>query len=266
VTSRVAGFACAFLLSAGSAHAQPSAPDPDRIEPDRPDVTNSAHIVGVGEVQIEIGSSYTRAARHLTSAGSPILARIGVSTWMEARISSDGLVTSSNHGTRETGFGNVQAAAKLRLVGDSRGAPIVAVLPAVNLPTASAAKGLGSGDADYTITVLTGFDIGTRGHVDANYGYGRIGAGGGRPHFGQHLLSVSASVAAGAHWDPYAEAFWFSAQEPDGGAVAALDVGAICRLGHRLAVDGGLQVGISHRAPDLAAFAGFTFGLKRSTQ
>jgi hypothetical protein len=263
---RAAGLGCAILLATTPAFAQSPTPDRERIEPDRPDVTNSAHLVPTGQLQIEFGGAYTRTSPEVTGFGSPVLARIGVSDRIEARIGADGWVGRTESNNRQMGFGNVQAAAKLRVLSDSSGKPIVSVMPAINLPSGSASKGLGSGDVDYTLTVLTGVDVGSRGHVDANYGVGQIGTGGGRPHFTQHLVSVSASVSVAERWDPYAEVFWFSAQEPGGGAIAAMDVGAICHVRNRLALDGGLQVGFSHAAPGLAVFAGISVGLRHSEQ
>src|SRR5262249_62424072 len=129
-------------------------------------------------------------------------------------------------------------------------------LPTVNLPTASVEKGLGSGDTDYTLAVLTGTDIGRHGHVDINYGIGAIGAGGGAPHFVQHLVSVSASVAASDNWNPYVETFWISPQESGGGAIAAFGLGAIYELGSRFAIEGGIQSCVSGSDADLAGVCG----------
>ena len=204
-------------------------------------------------------------SEQLSGFGSPVLARVGVSNWIEARIGADGWVTRADAASRQSGLGNFQAGAKLRLVNDSEGTPILSVLPVITLPTADAGKGLGSGNVDYTLTLLGGVDVGTSGHVDANYAVGKIGAGGGQPHFTQHLVSVSASVSV-ERWDPYGEVFWFSAQEPGGSAVAAFDVGAICHLRNQLALDGGLQIGLSRAAPHLSVFAGLSVGFKRSEQ
>jgi hypothetical protein len=157
-----------------------------------------------------------------------------------------------------TGVGNLQIGAKLRLWADPGGIPVLSVLPTINVPTASAEKGLGSGDPDFTLALLTGTDIGPHAHVDLNYGVGSIGAGGGRPHFAQHLASVSASMAASERWNPYAEGFWFSRQDPEGGAMTSADVGAIYTVSPRLALDGGLQFGLSRAAPGLAAFGGIS--------
>jgi hypothetical protein len=226
------------------------------LEPDRPDVTNGTHIVGTGLLQIEFGGLFTRPAPGERAFASPVTARIGLTEWLEGRIGTDGLLTASDQTRSATGIGNLQLGAKLRLWGDPGGVPVLSILPMVNLPTASAEKGLGSGDVDYTIAVLTGSDIAAHGHVDVNYGVGAIGAGGGQPHFVQHLASASASVAFGEHWDPYFELFYYSKQDPDHGAMTAMDFGAIYTLTPRLAFDGGVQFGVSRAAPAIAAFGG----------
>jgi hypothetical protein len=231
----------------------------EQIEPDRPDVTNGTHIVDIGLLQLEIGGLYTRPAAGARSFGSPITARVGLTDWLEARIGNDGLVTQSDGVTRQTGIGNTQLGAKLRLWADPGGVPVLSVLPTVNVPTADAGAGLGSGDADYTIAVLTGADVGRHWHVDGNYGIGSIGAGGGQPHFMQQLVSVSVSVAATDNLNPYAEAFWFSKQDPLGPAVTALDAGAIYELGARYAVDGGIQMNIGGTPREIALFGGISF-------
>jgi len=251
MSRRVAGAALALMLLPAAAAAQ------EQIEPDRPDVTNGTHIVDIGLLQIEMGGLYTRPASGARSLGSPVTARVGLTDWLEARVGNDGIVTQTDGFTRQTGIGNTQLGAKLRLWADPGGVPVLSVLPSINLPTADAAAGLGSGDVDMTVAVLTGTDIGRRWHADANYGIGAIGAGGGQPHFAQHLVSLSVSVAATDNLNPYVESFWFSKQDPDGGAVTAFDAGAIYELGARYAVDGGFQSSVS-RPRDVAVFAGIS--------
>jgi len=239
-----------MLCIAAPVHAQ------DAIEPDRPDVTNGTHIVDIGLLQIEMGGVYTRAAAGQREFGSPFTARVGLSDSLEVRFGTDGLLTESDGVVHATGFGNIQIGAKLRLWPDPGGAPAVSLLTAVTLPTASAAKGLGSGSTDYTLALLTGADVGRHGHIDVNYGIGDVGAGNGQPHFVQHLVAVSASAAASDNWNPYVEAFWFSREDAGGRAMTAFDAGAIYQLGARYALDGGLQFGISRNAPAFAAFGG----------
>jgi hypothetical protein len=233
-------------------------PRPDVIEPDRPDITNGTHIVDIGILQVEIGGLYTRPGVGQHGFGSPFTARVGLYDWLEARIGTDGVLVLNDGTGPVTGLGNVQVGAKLRLWADPGGVPVLSILPTINLPTANAEKGLGSGSADYTLAVLTGTDVGRHGHVDVNYGIGAIGAGADQPHFIQHLVSVSASAAASDNWNPYGEVFWFSRQDADGASVTAFDVGAIYELGARFAIDGGVQIGLSRDAPGLAAFGGLS--------
>jgi hypothetical protein len=253
----VIGSAVAALLALPATSASAQEPESsEAIQPDRPDVTNGTRIVPTGIVQVEFGGLYSRNGPGATAANSPLTVRVGLTDWIEARIGTDGVMTQNASGSGATGFGNVQLAAKLRLWAEPGGAPVLSILPTVNLPTADASRGLGSGDADYTVAVLTGTDFLRRGHVDINYGVGAIGAGQGRPHFVQHLLSASVSEAVTDRWNPYVELFWFSRSDIDGTSVTSLDTGVIYELGSHFALDGGVQFGLGGPSPDFGAFGG----------
>lgn len=230
----------------------------DNLEPDRPDVTNGTHIVDVGLLQMECGGVFNRTGDGRHNAGTPVTVRVGLSEWLEARVGSDGFLAVSDAGGYQSGMGNVQVGAKLRLWADPGGAPVLSILPAINLPAASESKGLGSGQADFTIALLTGTDLLAHGHVDVNYGVGRIGAGTGLPRFTQHLVSFSASAEIPGPVTPYLEGFWFSRVDPDGGPLVALDSGAIYVINPRLALDGGVQIGLTSAAPSVSAFGGMS--------
>jgi hypothetical protein len=240
----------------GAVDVQEPAPTLAPIEPDRPDVTNGTHIVEEGLLQIEIGAQRSRTGSTQRSVGTPLTVRVGIFEWLEARAGTDGFVQQSDESSSAAGFGNVQLGVKLRLFADPGGVPVLSILPTVNLPVANASKGLGSGDTDVTLTLLTGTDFWRTSHVDFNYGIGAIGAGQGRPHFIQHLVSVSVSHSVTEQLSPYIEGFWYSQQDPDGGRVVSIDVGVIHALTARLALDGGVSVGLTDAAPDFSAFAG----------
>ena len=255
--TRCAALVCACLIGVASAAGAQDQP-PDAIEPDRPDVTNGTHIVDIGLLQIEIGGIYIRSGSQQHSLGTPLTARVGLTDWLEARVGTDGFVTQNVFGATASGIGNLQAGAKLRLWAEAGGVPVLSILPNVNIPTANADAGLGSGAADYTLTLLTGRDVGRHWHADVNYGIGAIGVADGQPHFLQQLASVSVSAAASDNWNPYVETFWLSRDEPGGGAVGGVDAGAIYELGARYALDGGLQFGVTADAPAFAAFGGIS--------
>jgi hypothetical protein len=224
-------------------------------EPDRPDVTNGTNIVDPGLLQLEIGVQHTRMGTQ-RNAGTPLTFRMGLFDWLEARAGTDGFLHQSDSGVSVNGMGNVQIGAKVRLFADPGGIPILSILPTVNLPVASESKGLGSGDADVTVALLTGTDLGSNSRLDVNYGIGAIGAGGGRPHFTQHLVAASLSYDVTPRFSPYVEAYGFSRQDPDGGAVLVADMGFIQSFSPRLALDGGAGFGLTQDAPDVSVFVG----------
>lgn len=248
------------IACGASAHAQapitPGQTPPSPLEPDRPDITNGTHIVDVGLLQMEVGFQRVRIGPRASTFGTPTTFRVGVTDWIEVRFGGDGFVSSTDPTGTNSGIGNVQLGAKIRLWADPGGIPVLSILPSINLPTASPAKGLGSGQSDVTVSLLTGTDFLTRGHVDVNYGFGMIGTGPGLHRFSQHLLSASASVEIPGPVTPYLEYFWISRQDPRGGIVAAIDSGAIYEVTPRLAFDGGAQWGMSDAAPPLSVFAG----------
>jgi hypothetical protein len=230
------------------------------IEPDRPDLTNGAHLVDRGMLQLEAGVLHARSGSINRSTGTPIGLRIGILARLEARISSDGFLYQTSRGVSVHGAGNVQIGAKLRVIDGGDGEPILSLLPSINLPVASAANGLGSGDADVTLDLLTGADLGRASHVDVNYGIGEIG-GGGQARFTQHLISVSVSHNVTDKLSPYVEAYWFSKLQPDGDQILALDWGFIHALSPRLVVDGGVGVGLTSNTPDFSVFAGMSMAI-----
>jgi len=230
----------------------------DTLEPDRPDVTNGTHLVDIGVLQLEIGGLWSRTGTYRHAVGTPITARVGLTDWLEVRVGGDGYLSVSDLVDHQSGMGNVNLGAKLRLWADPGGVPVLSILPTINLPVASETKGLGSGQADYTLTFLTGTDFLTRGHVDINYGVGWIGAGNGLPRFTQHVVSLSASAEVPGPVTPYLEGFWFSRQDADGGRIAAMDTGAIYVINPRFALDGGVQFGLTSATPSLSAFGGLS--------
>lgn len=237
--------------------AGPQAPQ-EQIEPDRPDITNSAHLVPVGVLQFEMGGLFYRPSSQAHSSATPFSVRYGVTPWLEARADGDGFLSNTDETGTERGMGNVQLGAKVRLVSDAEGAGLLALEPEVTIPVASARKGLGSGRSDLDVAVLTGTDFLKRGHIDVNYAIGSIGADGGR--FTQNAASASTSVGLG-NLSPYVELFWFSREGTDTGRVVGIDGGAIYVITPHLAIDGGMQAGLSDALPGFSAFGGLSFNV-----
>ena len=92
----------------------------DNLEPDRPDVTNGTHIVDVGLMQMEVGGVWNRNGVGQHSSSTPTTIRVGLSEWLEARISGDGFLSVTDASGSQHGIGNVQIGAKLQTLGRPR--------------------------------------------------------------------------------------------------------------------------------------------------
>jgi hypothetical protein len=252
-------FVCSWFLGlAAGAHGQ-GIPPQHPIDPDRPDLTNTAHLVDVGFVQFEVGGIYTRESEDRQLSGSPVGIRIGLRDWIEARFGFDNLLLRAvDTDGGQTGIGNLQVGAKIRVWPDSDGQSLFSLLPAVTVPTASEEKGLGSGGADFTVAALTAVELSPRSQVGINYIIGAIAADGGGSHFVQHVASASLGVSVTDHWNPYFEMFAISRNRVDGSPVVAINTGTLYVINPRLALDGGMQFGLTEDASAFSAFGGFS--------
>src|SRR5207247_143297 len=101
------------------------------IDPDRPDLTNSAHLVDVGFVQFEAGGIYTRESKDRRVSGAPLGIRVGLRDWIEARLGFDNLLVRAvdDAAGSQTGVGNLQLGAKIRVWPDTDGQSLLSLLP-----------------------------------------------------------------------------------------------------------------------------------------
>jgi len=235
----------------------PSAPISEPIDADRPHVGTGTHVVAPGQVQFELGGQWQHAG-DVRSFSSPVLMRIGLADRVEARVSSDGLLTREEPAADARGIGNAQLGVKVRLLGGAD-EPYLSVMPAISLGLASRDKGLGSGESDATFTVLAGHALGAGLHGEVNYGIGGIGDPAGR--FAQHLVTGAVVHQTTPRLQSYVEAAWWSRQERSGGAVSFIDYGVIFSLVPRVLVDAGAFTGVTAATPDYGLFTGLSFAV-----
>ena len=226
------------------------------IDADRPHVGTGAHLVAPGEVQFEIGGLYQSTGER-SEGQSPVLVRAGVTQWIELRAGSDGVLTAVDSQRAVHGIGDVQIGAKVRLLGDAA-EPVLSIMPQVNIGVASVEKGLGSGSTDVTVTILTGRELTSRTHVEANYGVGNAGTTAG-DRFVQHLATGAVTHATTPRLTTYVELAWWSRQDSGPSSVSFVDYGGIYALNPRVLVDVGAFNGVTSATPDYGVFGGVSF-------
>lgn len=228
------------------------------ILPANDDVADGTDTTDVGLLQLELGGVFSRPAAGQRGGGTPLMLRYGAFEWLEVSAGTDGYLAQQAPDTRGTsGLGNTLLGARLRLFAARGGLPIVSVLPALTLPTASAAKGLGTGDTDATLALLTGRDLPRQSHVDVSYGVGAVGTGDGG-HFTQHTSFVSGSLGVTRAWTPGLTLTWISRQDAATGRALTASADSVLTLSRRLALDASAAFGLSRQAPAFEISAGMS--------
>lgn len=230
----------------------------DRIQTDRPSVSNSTSTVPPGAFQIESGVEYSRTS----VGGSPAerqftldaTLRVGLTERIE--ISLDGEPLVRIRGERDdTGNGDLSLEGKYRFFDGRDGSwwPSLGVLPFVKFPIAHAPHGTNL--PDFGLIGLASFTLPWRLSLDANAGVGGLGQ---RP--GGFLVQGVASAALarelGEQWSTYVEVFFASQAERGARDAVGFDTGVQFFLTSRVALDAAAQTSLAGPGPDYAFRAG----------
>ena len=252
----------AAATSASTTTTAPPEPAPDGDLPDNNDVNDGTDNTDVGLLQVEIGSDFTRTDGISRSEGTPITFRYGAFEWLELSAGTDGYMwqRAADPASAE-GIGNVQVGARVRLFAKPGGPPVLAIAQQVTFPTASTAKGLGTGDHDATLTVLTGHDLPHQAHVDVSYGAGAIGEGAGLGRFVQQTAFISSSLGITKAFTPALTLTWVSRQDATTGRALLLTAESVLTISRRMALDIAAQFGVSSQAPAFELTTGMSFVL-----
>ena len=230
----------------------------DRIQTDRPSVSNSTSTVPPGAWQIESGAEYSR-----TSVGGrpadrqftlDVTLRVGLGERMEVRLEGEPLVLT--RGRRDdTGNGDLSLEGKYRFFDGREGSgwPSLGVLPFVKFPIAHAPHGPNL--PDFGLTGLASFTLPWRLSLDVNAGVNGLGQ---RPsgYLVQGVASAELARELGERWSTYVEVFFASAAERGARDAVGFDAGVQFFLTSRVALDAAGQTSLAGPGPDYAFRAG----------
>jgi hypothetical protein len=239
-----------------------AAPDPPiEVNPNRPTFATPAQTTQVGVVELELGAQRTRFRDHSGLSWSPFLLKVGLLSNVELRLGGTGVLRQTQAMTAPaTGFGDVTVGAQWRFLRHRPLGVDEAVQVTWKVPTASASKGLGTGESDATLMLLLSRDLGPF-HADVNLletWLGRRQASRER----QPAATVSVSRTLSAQWSLTGEIYYVGATAESLRIVSNLWALAF-KLSPRLVIDGGADVGLSHGAQEVSVFAGLTVGVSR---
>jgi hypothetical protein len=249
--------AAAFAVAAAAG----AADVPIEVNPNRPTFATPAQTTQFGVAELELGVQQTRFRDESGLFSSPFLLKLGVLSNVEVRVGGTGALRQTAPAAPSTGgFGDLTVGGQWRYL---RHGPLgfdEAVQATVKLPTASASKGLGSGEPDETLMVLLSRDFGAF-HADVNGLETWIGGPGGRRQR-QPAATLSVSRTLSPHWSLTGEVYYLGATTDHARIVSNLWALAF-KVSPRLVLDMGADAGLSHGAQKVSVFTGFTVGLFR---
>jgi outer membrane putative beta-barrel porin/alpha-amylase len=235
--------------------------EPAFIVPARPSVSNPAEFQRPGVLQLEFGYNSNYHFHGVRSElDTPMAIRFATSRRILLEFDSDNVISLvTSDGVRMTSLGDTQIGIQGIVEHESHSRPGIAFAYYIKLPTASSAKGLGTGRVDHNFIGFVSKKIGKT-TVDFNAIYllaGRQGRAG-LASSGQAALAATYSVTR--KFGLEAEVSGFSRNDIQSGAVFGLGVIAY-QVNRRLVLDAGIRTGFTPGSPRVGALAGFTVGV-----
>jgi hypothetical protein len=231
--------------------------------PNRPSVSNPADLTAPGYLEIELGwTGAFRSSQYRSQHTIPFLAKLALNDRIQLRL--DGVPLQQlrpEEGNRVSGIGDWSPGVQWKFLDQTEARPAMALAAAVKLPAASARKGLGSGKADYALTLLVSKDIEPV-HLDLNVAHTWLG----REEGGfdrQWLGAFAASLPVADRWTLGGEVYTFSSPTAETPRVVSTLWSLSYAYRPTVVFDLGVDVGLNRAAPDFAILAGVTVTLAK---
>ena len=232
------------------------------IDPDRPELTESAKLVPRGAVQLESGLVFSRERRGGMTAEKTFEAeadlRIGVARHVELNIGWSPLVVVRGQ-EDDTGVGDVNLGVRYRFVEgyeDVFWPPHFAVKAFAKLPAVD--EPIGTGRPDFGLLLLASFELPQEFELEVNVGGAAVGQTRPNDFLAQAIATASLSRDLTSSLLGFFEVLFNSREERHGREQLALNVGLVYRLTSTLAIDAGVQTSLVGQGPDYVVRAGLS--------
>lgn len=266
VLTRLLTLALLLAGACGAAFAQtqeePNDDEPEFIVPARPTVSNPAEFQRPGVLQLEYGFNGNWRARDYDSQqDTPLALRLAVTRRLLIELDTDSPFSQKENGVRETGASDTQLGAQVVLRHESARGPGFALAYYVKLPTASAAKRLGTGRFDHYAYALLSKKV-----DETTFDFNAVYLNAGRTTDSGRAASAQGAFAASRdvteRFGIQGELSGMTRNDEQEGALFALGV-ATYKVNRRLVLDCGVRFGLTREAPRVGAVAGLTVGVAR---
>jgi hypothetical protein len=228
--------------------------------PNRPTVSNPAHVTQYGVLEIEYGWDrlWPEEGIHQTSIGG--LLKFGMLCDLELRWSTTSFLSQTDAGGTSRTFGDNWLGTEIRVHRQTRRLPTMAFSYAFKMPSASTENGLGTGRVDHSFTLGASENI-AHFNFDFNLTQFLIGRpdASGLDENQLMALAFSHAIRGGLQFagEFYGETRLNQTTPGFASSLWALTYTIIPRL----VIDGGFETGLTSGGPHRHAFVGATYSL-----
>jgi len=232
------------------------------IDPDRPELTESAKLVPRGAWQLESGLALSRErqggrrAEHTFEAEADL--RIGVARDLELNVGWAPLVHVWGPDS-DTGIGDVALGVRYRFVEgveDALWPPYLAVKAFAKLPAAEEPRG--TGRPDFGLLLLASLELPYDFEAEINVGAAAVGQTRPNGYLAQAIATASLSRELARSLLGFVEVLFNSREERESREQLAANVGLVYRLTPALAIDAGVQTSLIGQGPDYVIRTGLS--------
>jgi len=227
--------------------------------PNRPTVTNPAHVTQYGVLEVEYGLDrfWPQEGTRLTSAGG--LVKFGMFCDIELRWNTTSILSLSDQAGTHRSFGDNWLGTEIRFHRQTDQLPTMAITYAFKMPSASTEAGLGSGHVDQSFTLGVSETV-RHFTLDFNLAQFLIGESTGGFDSNQQLaLAFSRPVWRGLQFIGEFYGVTKLNQTTPGYASSLWALSYTVRP--RLVIDGGFEAGLTSGGPHRHAFVGATYAI-----
>ena len=223
--------------------------------PSRPTVSNSTETTQCGVVELEYGwERQVQSGQHQTDFTGGL--RLGLTRNLDFHWASTEFLSVTQAGRDDSGLGDNWLGLKYRFSHERRYVPSFGVFYQIKIP--SSAKNLGSGYVDHSISLLASKDV-RQIHFDFNVTPLIAGS---RLGFNHNTgMTLSASIPVSRRLSVVTEGYGYTRLNAGQAAFASSMAGVTYAVNRLLMLDSGLDVGVTHNAPQRRAYVGATYAI-----
>ena len=227
--------------------------------PNRPTVSNPAHVTQFGVLELEYGLDRTRPEKGISQTSGNGLLKFGLLCDVELRWNTTSFVTQTNPTGTHSTFGDNWLGTEIRFHRQTTWLPTMAFGYSFKIPSAATENGLGSGRVDHSFTFGASETVA---HFNFDFNFTEFLIGQSSAGFDQNQqLALAVSHVLHKQLQFAGEVYGQTQLNHETPGFASSLWALTYTLSPRLVVDGGFEAGLTSGGPHRHAFGGITYSI-----